>query len=96
MKFYKTMAIRSGLYGCETWLMISKSILQATEMRFLKSVTGITRRYKITNYNIRNKLYVESLNGTVNKYRKRWKNHVQRMTENTVRRWSDYRRGLDR
>lgn len=45
MKFCKTMAVRSGLYGCETWVMTSrdKSSLQAAEMQFLKSVTGITR-----------------------------------------------------
>jgi hypothetical protein len=25
MNFYKTMAIKSGLYGCETWVMISST-----------------------------------------------------------------------
>jgi formylmethanofuran:tetrahydromethanopterin formyltransferase len=45
MQFCETVAIRSGLYGCETWVMTSssKSSLQAAEMQFLKSVTGITR-----------------------------------------------------
>jgi hypothetical protein len=39
-KFYKTMAIRNGLHGCETWVMTSwgKSRLQAAGMRFLRSV----------------------------------------------------------
>jgi hypothetical protein len=34
MKFYKTMTIRSGLYGYETWVMASrdKNRFQAAEM----------------------------------------------------------------
>jgi cyclopropane fatty-acyl-phospholipid synthase-like methyltransferase len=68
MKFYKTMAIRSGLYVCETWVMTSKerSRLQAAQMQVLRLVTGIIRRDKIINDN-RNKLCIESLNDTVNK-----------------------------
>jgi hypothetical protein len=33
-----------------------------------------------------NKVHAETLNGTVNIYRENWKNHVQCMTENVIRR----------
>jgi hypothetical protein len=45
MNFYKAMAMRGGLYGCEIWVMTSrdKSRLQAAEVQFLRSVIGVTR-----------------------------------------------------
>jgi hypothetical protein len=86
MKLYKTVAVRSGLYVCETLVMRSrdKSSLQAAEIRFFGSDIGMTKRDKIINYDIRNKLHMESLNYTV-KYRENKKEkHVQRLTENRI------------
>jgi hypothetical protein len=54
-------------------------------------VIGTRRRDKIINDDIRNKLQVESLNDTVNKYREKWENHVERMTKNGIpRQMTDY------
>jgi hypothetical protein len=71
MKFYKTIGIRSGFYDCKTWGMTSRgeSRQQVAEMWFLRSMIGKTRRGKIKNDDIRNKLHVESLNDTVDEYR---------------------------
>jgi hypothetical protein len=58
MKLCRTIAIRTDMCGCETCGMTSrgKSRLQAAEMSFLRSMIGITRRVKIRNDDIRNKL----------------------------------------
>jgi len=49
MKFYKVVARRSLLYGSETWVTTKRDMigLEAAEMRYLRSVTGYTRLYKI-------------------------------------------------
>jgi hypothetical protein len=60
-KFYKTWAIRNGLFSCEAWVMTSrdKSRPQAAEMRFMRSAIGTTRRNTIRNGVIRNKIHEE-------------------------------------
>jgi hypothetical protein len=50
--------------------------LQAAEIRFLRSVTGMARRDNIKNDDIRNKLHVESLNDTVSKYKENYNDNV--------------------
>jgi hypothetical protein len=54
-------------------------VLRVAEMLFLNSVTGITRRDKIKNDNIDNKLHAEILNDVI-RCREKWKSYVQRMT----------------
>jgi hypothetical protein len=58
------VAMRSGLYVYEAWVMTSKdnSRLQAAEIWFLRSVITITRWDKIKNGNIINKPHGGSLN----------------------------------
>lgn len=75
------MAVPAGLYGSEIWTMTKgeKSRLQASEMRFLRSTLGITRRYKIRNDDIRKELNIFNLCDKVDEYKKSWLNHVQRM-----------------
>jgi hypothetical protein len=84
----KSVAIASGLHGCETRVMMSrnKNRLQDTEMRFLTLVTGKARGDKIKNNDIRNKLRMENLNNTLNRYRDNWKSRLLRMTENGISR----------
>jgi len=49
MKFYKVVGRPSLLYGSETWVTTKRDMirLEATEMRFLRSVKGYTRLDKI-------------------------------------------------
>jgi len=54
MKFYKVVARPSLLYGSETWVTTKRdmTLLEAAEMRFLRSVTGCTRLDKIRSVDI--------------------------------------------
>lgn len=83
IKFYKTMAVPAALYSSETWTMTSrdKSRLQAAEMRFLRSVLGVTKRDRIRNEDIRNQLQIFNLNEEIDHHRKKWLDHVDRMDE---------------
>jgi hypothetical protein len=86
MNLYKTMEVRGGLHGCETWVMThrNKNRLHAAKMWFFISVIGITKWNKIKKDDIKNKAHVERLNYSVNKYRQNWKKHVQHVTENRI------------
>ncbi|KAJ4451178.1 hypothetical protein ANN_02620 [Periplaneta americana] len=83
IKLYKVMAIPTGLYASETWTLKEKdrSRLQAAEMRFLRSVVGVTRLDHIRNEEIRYNLKVNSLLETVDEYKQKWWEHVQRMSQ---------------
>jgi hypothetical protein len=55
MKFYSFVARPTLLYGSETWVTTTRDMtrLEATEMRFLRSVKGYTRLDKIRSEVIR-------------------------------------------
>ncbi|KAJ4445824.1 hypothetical protein ANN_12509 [Periplaneta americana] len=76
-------AICTGLNASETWTLKEKdrSRLQAAEMRFLRSVVGVTRLDHIRNEEIRYNLKVNSLLETVDEYKQKWWEHVQRMSQ---------------
>jgi hypothetical protein len=63
LKFYKVMATPTLLYGSETWILNArdKSRIQASEMRFLRSVKGCTREDKIRNEEIREELRIYNI-----------------------------------
>ena len=86
LKFYKTMAIPAGLYGAESWVLTSKdkNRIQASEMRFLRSVVGVTRKDQVRNEDIRQSLKICSLNHKITKYRKNWKSHIERMDNDRI------------
>jgi hypothetical protein len=54
------------LYGSETWTIKTKDInrVQATEMKYLRSVTGCTRMYHVRNGVIRRDLQTDSVHQT--------------------------------
>jgi hypothetical protein len=58
MKFYKIMALPVLLYGSETSAIKTKDMskIQATEIRYLRSVKGCTKLDHIKNEDIRKKL----------------------------------------
>jgi len=81
MKFYKVVARPSLLYGSETWVTTQREMsrLEAAEMRFLRSVTGYTRLYKIRSEDIRQVLEISGIQDVRPKYKQNWINHLERM-----------------
>jgi hypothetical protein len=63
IKFYKVMAVSAGLYGSENWVLTDKdkNRIQAAEMRFLRSMTEVTRQDRLSNEAIRKTLNVTLL-----------------------------------
>jgi hypothetical protein len=53
--------------------------IETSEVKFLRSVAGYSRKGQIININIRKKLNIFYLNYKIIKSRQQWKYHVQRM-----------------
>lgn len=83
MKFYNTMAIPTLLYGCESWVPTQRTTnrIQSCEMKFLRKTKGCTREDRIRNEEIRKELEAEAVNSRMDRYRKRWLQHVGRMED---------------
>ena len=81
---YTTILRPIMLYGCDAWVLTTKlrSKIQAAEMRVLRLIMGTTRRDKIRNDVIREKLQVESVLNYVEKRQLIWYGHLQRMEDN--------------
>jgi hypothetical protein len=72
MKFYKVMALPVLLYGSETWTIKTKDMskIQATEMRYLRSVKGCTKLDHFKNEDIRKELYIDATQYRIEYYSK--------------------------
>jgi len=81
MKFYKVVARPTLLCGSETWVTTKRDMtrLEATEMRFLRSVKGYTRLDKIRSEIIRKELEIPGIQNVRTKYKQNWINHLERM-----------------
>lgn len=86
LKFYKTMALPTLLYGSENWVLrrADESSIQSAEMKFLRAVKGCTRRDHIRNDAIREELGVTPVLTQIHNYKKRWAEHLQRMDNNRL------------
>ena len=83
MCIYTTVLRPVLIYGSETWTLTTKlkRKIQATEMRVLRLIYGVTRRDRIRNDNIRQALKVESVLAIIERNQLRWCGHVQRMPD---------------
>jgi len=81
MKFYKVVARPSLLYGSEPWVTTKRGMtrLEASEMRFRRSVTGYTRLDKIRSEVIRKELEISGIQDVRLKYKQNWINYLERM-----------------
>ena len=77
------MAVPMLAYGSETWTLNKKqqSKIQASEMKFLRSVKGCTKRDLITNQSIREELGIFNMNERLKDLKQNWKEHVERMPD---------------
>jgi hypothetical protein len=76
------------LYGAECWPTKRRHVqqLSVTEMRMLRWIYGNTRRDRVRNDDIRERLGVAPVEEKLVQYRLRWFGHIQRRpTETPVR-----------
>ncbi|XP_063585426.1 uncharacterized protein LOC134762814 [Penaeus indicus] len=83
VKFYITIIRPVLLYGAEVWTMGKEEerILEATEMRMLRRIKGVTLRERERSTDIRRELGVSDINEKVKEIRMRWYGHVKRREE---------------
>ena len=79
MTVYEAVVIPTLTYGCETWVLQEeeKSRLQATEMRVLRKITGVSRLDHIRNETVRERLGLEPVLKKVERRREYWKEKVE-------------------
>lgn len=84
LKFYKTVAVPTLIYGSETWPLTKQEErkIEAAEMRFLRRVAGVTLRDQKRSEDIRNELNIFRLNDKIKTNKYNWFQHVTRMDEN--------------
>jgi hypothetical protein len=83
---YKMYFLPILTYGAVTWAIgeKEKSHLQAAQMKFLRSVKGVTRMDRIRSRKIRSELNVERLDFKMGRERLRWFGHMKRMDRNRI------------
>jgi hypothetical protein len=86
IKCYKVMALPVLLYGREAWTIKAKDMskIQATEMRYLRSVKGCTKLDHIKNEDIRKELDIDSTKKKNRKVQKKLIEHLDRMPDERI------------
>nr|CAB3475315.1 unnamed protein product [Digitaria exilis] len=79
-KFYRTAVRPAMLYGAECWPTKRRHVqqLSVAEMRMLRWSCGYTRRDRVRNEDIREKVGVAPIEEKLTQHRLRWFGHVQR------------------
>ena len=75
-------------YGAECWTTttVTRSRIQAAEMKPLRTMIGKSRRDRIRNEHIRERIGVSSIRNKIEKTQLRWLGHLERMEEGRVAR----------
>ncbi|KAM1011700.1 hypothetical protein ACFX2C_047009 [Malus domestica] len=89
-KFYRTAISPAMLYSIECWAVKNQHI-GVVEMRMLRWMCGHTRKDKIRNEDIRDKVGVAEIEGKKRENRLRWFGHVQRRPTDAPVRRCDHR-----
>jgi hypothetical protein len=103
-KFYRTVIRPAMLYGAEYWPTKRRHIqqLSVAEMRMLRWICGNTRRDRVRNNDIREKLGVAPVEEKLVQHRLRWFGHIQRrpteapIHNRVIRRSGNEKRGRGR
>lgn len=83
MNVYKTIFRPILTYGCESWVLSQqqRSKIQASEMKYLRRVKGVTRQDRIRNDFIREELEIQSIMEFIEQRQISWWGHLQRMKD---------------
>lgn len=86
LKFYKTMAIPTLMYGSEVWSLTTTQYkrLEAAEMKLLRPVAGYTLLDHKRNEDIREEINITSVVDKIIEYRNNWYGHITRMPPNRI------------
>jgi hypothetical protein len=100
-KFYRTTIRPIMLYGAECWPTKRRHVqqLSVAEMRMLRWICGHTRRDRVRNDDIRERLGVAPVEEKLVQHRLRWFGHIQRrpveapICNGVIRRTGNEKRG---
>ena len=83
LSIFKAVFVPILTYGHESWVMTEtmRSQVQASEMRFLRRIEGVTLFNKVRNSEIRKSLNIEPLLLRIERSQLRWFGHVSRMPQ---------------
>ena len=103
-KFYRTAIRPAMLYGAECWSTKRRHVqqLSVAEMRMLRWICGNTRRDRVRNDDIRERLGVAPVEEKLVQHRLRWFGHIQRrpaeapVRSGVIRRSGNEKRGRGR
>ena len=86
LSVFKTIFVPILTYGHESWVMTEKvrSQVQASEMRFLRRIEGVTLLDKVRSSEIRKSLNVDPLLLRIERSQLRWYGHVSRMSQERI------------
>jgi hypothetical protein len=86
MKLYNTLVLPTFLYGAENWTLTAsqRRRIEAAEMKLLRTLAGHSLMDHIPNDSIRQELQTESILVKIDKYRRNWFLHLQRMSHNRI------------
>ena len=84
---YNTLIVSKCLYGSENWTLTAsqRRIIEAVEMKLLRSLAGYNLHDHKTKDFICRELKITGILDTIDEYRLNWHLHLQRMPQNRIR-----------
>jgi hypothetical protein len=83
LRLYNIVSKSALHFGIETWILRreDKRHLEASHIRFIRPLIGVSRRDRLSNEEIRNRLKTTNVANHIQSYQLNWKQHVDRTGE---------------